>query len=82
MHALERAVYFFVGKKVLEDQKSEMNSEGLWTVFHLSLHPKLLAACHSSQEAAYRGGKGGAQLPGCVAFGGLLTLSEPLFPHL
>lgn len=60
---------------------STTNSGGLWTVFQFSFLPKLQAAVWH-QETFMPGHKNGAQLPSCVAFNGLLPLSESVFSSL
>lgn len=42
-----------MGEKILEDQKSKINSEGLWTASHWSLYSKLLAAMQPEEAACH-----------------------------
>lgn len=44
--------------------------------------PSQASGCRVAPGGSMRGHKNGAQLPSCVAFNGLLTLSESVFSSL
>lgn len=80
--AKEKGISFFVAGKKSWRIKNLKNSGHQWTVFSLPLHLSIYLAVIQHGEAAFHGSEGKTQLPGRVAFGGLLTLPESLFPPL